>query len=265
GLTISVGVSFNKVFAKLGSDYKKPDATTVISRDNYREIVFPLPVTDLLYVGKAAGAVLDKLYIKTIGELASSDRATIKSCLGKLGEMVWEYANGIDDSPVHPYDYKQEAKSIGNNITFSRNLVGIEDITLGVNVLADEVAYRMRKSGLKCHVVAVIIKDPSLKTISRQRTLENPTYLARDISRAAVEIIKASWSMKAPIRMLSVTAANLVDASSAVQQLSLFGEASGKDNEKQEKLETAIDSIRDKYGKAAIGKAGIIKNDIGIP
>lgn len=265
GLTISVGVSFNKVFAKLGSDYKKPDATTVISRDNYREIVFPLPVTDLLYVGKAAGAVLDKLYIKTIGELASSDRATIKSCLGKLGEMVWEYANGIDDSPVHPYDYKQEAKSIGNNITFSRNLVGIEDITLGVNVLAEEVAYRMRKSGLKCHVVAVIIKDPNLKTISRQRTLDNPTYLARDISRAAVEIIKASWSMKAPIRMLSVTAANLVDASSAVQQLSLFGEASGKDNEKQEKLETAIDSIRDKYGKAAIGKAGIIKNDIGIP
>lgn len=265
GLTISVGVSFNKVFAKLGSDYKKPDATTVISRGNYRELVFPLPATDLLYVGKAANEVLGRLGIKTIGELARSDRATIKSCLGKMGEMIWEYANGLDDSPVHSVDYKQEIKSIGNNMTFRRNLVGLADITLGVTALADEVAYRMRKSGLKCNVVAVIIKDANLKSISRQKTLVNPTHLSRDIAQAAIQLIEASWSMKAPIRMLSVTGTGLVDADGAAEQLSLFGEGGAGDRERQEKLECAMDRIRDKYGKSAISKAGTIKNDIGIP
>ncbi|MEG0943905.1 MAG: DNA polymerase IV [Angelakisella sp.] len=265
GLTISVGVSFNKVFAKLGSDYKKPDATTVISRENFKDVVFPLPATDLLFVGKAAAAVLDKLYIKTIGELAAADKATIKSCLGKMGEMIWEYANGLDDSPVHSVDYRQDVKSISNNMTFRRNLIGPADIALGVNALADEVAYRMRKSGLKCNVVGVIIKDPSLKSISRQKTLQNPTHLSKDIAQAAIELIQASWSMKAPIRMLSVAGTNLVDADSAVQQLSLFGEVDGPNRVKQEKLETAMDRIRDKYGKGAIGKAGTIKNDIGIP
>lgn len=265
GLTISVGVSFNKVFAKLGSDYKKPDATTVFSRGNFKELIFPLPATDLLFVGKAANEVLGKLYIKTIGDLASSDRATIKSCLGKMGEMIWEYANGLDDAPVHSVDYRQEIKSIGNNMTFRRNLVGLSDITLGVTALADEVAYRMRKSGLKCNVVAVIIKDTNLKSISRQKTLANPTHLSRDITRAAIELIEASWSMKAPIRMLSVTGTGLVDADSAAQQLSFFGETGEPNSERQEKLECAMDRIRDKYGKAAIGKAGTIKNDIGIP
>lgn len=265
GLTISVGVSFNKVFAKLGSDYKKPDATTVISRENYRAVVHPLPVSDLLYVGKAANTVLQSFYIRTIGELAGSDRAAIKACLGKLGEMVWEYANGQDDSPVHPADYRQEVKSVGNNMTFQRNLVGLADITLGVNALADEVAYRLRKSGLKCGVVAVIIKDPNLKSISRQKTLVTPTHLSQEISRVAIELIKASWSMTAPIRMLSVTGGNLVDADSAVQQLSLFGEGEDSQRQRQEKLESALDQIRDRYGKAAIAKAGTIKNDIGIP
>ena len=269
GLTVSVGVSFNKIFAKLGSDYKKPDATTVISRDNYKELVFPLPVTDLLYVGKAAAKQLDTLYIKTIGELANSDKRLIVGRLGKLGEAIHDYANGIDDSPVKPSGEGREIKSVGNGMTFKRNLSGFEDIITGVKFLCDEVARRMRRYDVKCNVVQVSIKDPSFKTISRQKTLYEPTNLAKVISDTAMELIKASWGESKPIRTLTITASNLCYGSDINQQLSLLDDEVFEDNtsinvEKQEKLEKAMDKIRDKYGNSAVTFGGILKNDIGI-
>ncbi len=260
GLTISVGVSWNKVFAKLGSDYKKPDATTVISRENYRDIIYPLPVSRLLYAGKAATEALLRLGIKTIGQLAAYDKEAVAGLLGKMGATLHDYANGLDSSPVQFAGEGREAKSVGSGMTFRRNLIGIEDISTGVWALADTAASRLRKYGLKCSTVQVQIRDPEFKTISRQKKLQKPTCLCRDLGSAAIEIIKSCWSMEAPIRMLTITALNLA-ADADTGQLSFFEEESGG---KQEKIERAVDGIRNKYGKGAITLGVSINNDIGI-
>ena len=236
GLTISVGVSFNKVFAKLGSDYKKPDAVTVIDTENFRRIVWPLPVNTLLYVGRAA--------------------------LGKLGPELGAYARGEENSPVRTADERPEIKSVGNGLTFKRNLVGEADVRAGLYALADEVATRLRAHGLYAAAVQVLIKNPDLKSISRQKPLPWPSHLAREIGGAALELVKANWSLDAPIRMLTVTALNLTDGREG-HQLSLL-EPERPRNEKRERLEQSLDAIRRKYGKTSIAPGNVIKNDIGL-
>lgn len=260
GITVSVGVSFNKIFAKIGSDYKKPDATTVISRENYKDIVYPLPVSDMIFVGKSAAERLVRANIRTIGDLACADDAFIEKLLGKTGLTVLEYARGEDRSPVMPIGYKREIKSIGKGQTFSRNLLGIADIRKGLTVLCEYVAAKMREKELKCTVVTVHMKDAELKTISRQKHLDNPTYLAKEIAEAAEELVTSNWSMKKPMRMLTVTGSGLVSADIGAQ-ISLFD---GEDGKKEEMLERAIDKIRKAYGKNSIKKANIINNDLGI-
>lgn len=252
GLTISVGVSFNKVFAKLGSDYKKPDATTVITRENYKKIVWPLPVSALLFVGRAAKDSLARVGITTIGQLAAADRASMVKRLGKIGGTIHDYANGIDESPVRPAQETREIKSVGNGMTFSHDLKGFAEIENGVLALADEVASRMRRYGVKCRVVGVALKDPDFKSISRQKTLPAPTHLTREISGAAMQLIRACWQENAPLRSITVTGANLVGAECAAEQLAFFDDGiAGK--EKLEKADLAVDKIRAKYGKNAIG------------
>lgn len=259
GITISVGVSFNKVYAKLGSDYKKPDATTVISRENYKELVFPLPVSDLLFVGKRTREALSKLHIKTIGDLAGSNEETVKRLLGKAGETIHRYARGDDDSPVDPHA-NDEVKSVGNGMTFRRDLCGERDIMCGISHLSESIAVRMRRKGVKCTVVQVTIKDPDLSSIQRQEKLDRPTNLAKEITDKAMEIMRHSWNMKKPIRMLTVTGGGIVPENSA-EQISFFDE---EKNPKREKLEKTLDAIRDKYGKNSVKNANVINNDIGI-
>ena len=263
GLTVSVGVSFNKIFAKLGSDYKKPDATTVISRENYRQILYPLPVSDLLYVGKAATGALARIGVTTIGQLAAYDRQVIAASLGKMGEMVHDYANGIDDSPVAPAHSEGAAKSVGNGMTFRRDLVGMEDICAGLTALVDSVSARLRQSGLKCNTVQLVILNPEFKAISRQKKLDRPTNLYREIRDTAIEIVRSSWNLNAPIRMLTVTAMNLVPEG-ASEQLSFFGEEDRGRRAKIEKIEHAVDSIRGRFGKSAISMGLNKRTDIGI-
>lgn len=264
GLTISVGVSFNKVFAKLGSDYKKPDATTVITRDNFMQIVYPLPVTDLLYVGKSTAETLGRMRINTIGDLARSNKAEISARLGKIGGMLWEYAGGLEDSPVRSKYQPRDVRSIGSGITFRRNLLGLEDVKSGVYALSDEVAYRMRKQGLKARIIAVSIKDTKLKTISRQRTLDSPTHLTKEIAQSAIGIIESSWNFKTPIRMLTITASGLVGGGEDYEQISLFSDEADEGRKKLEQLGDTIDQIREKYGKGALSLGGVLKNDLGI-
>ena len=265
GLTISVGVSFNKIFAKLGSDYKKPDATTVISPENYREIVWPLPVSALLFVGRSSEAALHRMYIDTIGELAASDRDSVVRRLGKTGGMIHDYACGLDDSPVRSIYEEREIKSVGNGMTFRRNLSGQADIRLGVLSLCDTVAARMRKYGVRCRTVQVTIRDPAFRTISRQRGLETPTHLSSELAEAAMGLILESWDLQRPIRMITITGASLVEEGEASEQLSLFSNDSQQEKRrKREQLETAMDQIRHRYGKSSIGLAGTIGNDLGI-
>ena len=262
GLTLSAGVSFNKIFAKMGSDYKKPDATTVITQENYKNILWPLDIRDLFFVGKATADKLQGIGIHTIGQLAESDRHTVTALLGKQGSIIHDYANGLDQTPVSRFDEREDVKSIGNGSTFRRNLKGIQDICTAVIALSDTVAVRLRQKKKKAFGVKVDIKDPSLKVISRQQQLDNPTNLAENIADTAVSIIEKSWNLRHPIRMLTVTAINLCPEDQA-QQLSLFS-SENIQNETGEKMERTMDDIRKKFGRNAITFGRIIKNDIGL-
>lgn len=245
GLTISVGVSFCKVFAKLGSDYKKPDATTVFDAENWREKIFPLPVSDLLYVGRRTSDGLRRLGIKTIGELAEFDVHTLTEHFGKAGAQLHRYANGLDNDPVKSVYEKEEVKSVGNGITFPHDLVGEEEVRGGVYELSDSIAVRMRRKKMKCTTVQVTIKDPSFKTISRQQKLSAPTCTARDIRKTAMEIIKKSWNLKMPIRMITVTGTGLIKEDAVFEQVSLFDVEESK---KAEQLEKTVDSLKNRFG-----------------
>ncbi len=255
GLTISVGVSFNKVFAKMGSDYKKPDATTLITRENYQELLWPLPVTDLIFVGRAAAKTLGGYGIRTIGELAGTERGVLVQLLGKQGGTLLDYATGAEHAPVIPARELPGPKSVGNGLTFPRNLVGWEALRGGVTLLADEVAVRLRQLELKCATVNISIRDPSFKDISRQKPLPTPTYLAREIVQACMELLEASWNPRAPVRALTVTAQNLVPAEQAGEQLDLLSPDAAPRREKVEKLERAMDGIRGRFGRDSISPA----------
>lgn len=255
GLTISVGVSFNKIFAKLGSDFKKPDATTVITRENHRDLVWPLPVTDLLYVGRSSSATLGKFGIRTIGQLAQFDRQALYTLLGKLGAQLHDYANGLDRAPVAPVDRYTPPKSVGNGLTFPRDLVGEEEVRSGITMLADRVAARLRRHGMQCMGVQLSIRDPNFHDLGRQKKLALPTCLAREIGGAAMELALANWNLRAPVRALTITAIDLVSADQVVQQLDLLGETDAVQRQRLERRDRAVDAIRAKYGRGSIRPA----------
>lgn len=259
GLTLSAGVSFNKIFAKMGSDYKKPDATTVITPENYRDLLWPLDIGELFFVGKATAQKLRNIGITTIGELAQADKVSISALLGKQGSVIYEYANGLDKTPVARYDEREDIKSIGNGSTFRHDLVGIKDVRTALISLADTVAVRLRQNKKKALGVKVDIKDPSLKVISRQQQLDAPTNLTEVLSHTALSIINKSWDLRDPIRMLTVTAINLCPEDQA-QQLSLFATENIR-SESGEKMERAMDDIREKFGKNAITFGRTTKSD----
>jgi len=265
GLTVSIGVSFNKIFAKLASEINKPNAVSLVSRENFKSVVWPMPVSALLLVGKAAEETLNRMYIRTIGELANTSEDTLSRRLGKMGEQLHLFANGLDESPVLRADENPDIHSVGNGLTFKRNLISRDDIKTAVTFLSDSVARRMRRAGVKCMTVQVTIKDTNLKVITRQKATAAPTWLAADLARESVSLIEASWKVGVPIRMLTVTAQKLVPADEAAEQLSLFsGPAESESSEKRERLEKALDAVRDKYGSRSISPGAVMKNDLGI-
>ncbi|MCQ2550866.1 MAG: DNA polymerase IV [Clostridia bacterium] len=256
GLTLSAGVSYNKIFAKMGSEYKKPDATTVITRENYKSIIWPQDVGDMFFVGKATAAKLKSMGIMTIGDMAITPRTTLISMLGKQGGMLYDYVNGLEDSPVHHYSHREPVKSVGNGITFRRNLEGLEDIKTALSALSDTVSSRLRKYALKAGGIKVDIKDPNFTTISRQKQLDVATNSTLDVYRYALSIIESSWDLNKPIRLITLTAINLQDEGIS-QQLSMFAK---EDN----RLDNAMDTIRDKFGKDSISFGQVLKSDIGV-
>ncbi len=259
GLTVSVGVSFNKVFAKLGSDYKKPDATTVITRENFKEIVYPLSASALLFVGKKTLMQLEKLKIKTIGDLANAAPDILYQKMGKVGRMLSEYARGEDNDPVKSVYDKEEVKSIGNGMTFRRDLLGEEDVRQGIHVLAGSIAARMRKKSVKCETVHIQIKSPDFKTVSKQKKLAAPTFLEKEISEVAYQLFLSVWDIKNPVRAITVTGTNLVQAETYAQ-LSIFEEEA--DTKKRERLENTIDLLRNKFGNESLVTADVLESDI---
>lgn len=259
GLTISVGVSFSKTFAKLGSDYKKPDATTEITRENFRDILWPLPARSMLYVGRAAEETLLKGGIHTIGDIARAGKDRLRSLMGRTGETIWEYACGLDEEPVKRMGEEEAAKSIGCGLTFSRDLVGMRDIRAGLTMLSDTIGTRLRRQGLFCSTVQVQIKNPQLQVICRQKRLEAGTNSTREILEEALSIVQASWRMNAPIRMLTVTAAGL--SADGTAQLSLFDLGAEKRCQ-SERLDSAVDAIRAKFGESAISYGNTLRQDI---
>ena len=255
GLTVSVGVSFNKVFAKLGSDYKKPDATTVITRENFQNIVWPLPVTDLLYVGRSAAQTFQKFGIQTIGDLAAFDRETLFQFLGKNGIQLHDFASGEDKSPVSPAGQHAPPKSVGNGYTFPKNLQGREEIKAGICQLSDQVAVRLRRCGMKCQGISLSIRDPNFRDINRQVRLDPPTDLARELTQAAMELADSCWNMTSPVRALTVTAIYLVPIDEVGAQMDLFSVGQDTKRMRLERLEGTLDLIRAKYGPGAIAPA----------
>ena len=248
GVTISVGVSFNKTFAKMGSDYKKPDATTVISRENYRDILWPLPIEELLFVGRSGAAAMRDHGILTIGDLAQADPKSLSFFLGKTGLQLRKNACGEDLSPVMPTGYEELPKSISHNVTFDHDLIDPTEVMAGLTLISDQVATRLRRKKLYASVVQIQVKDVNLKVINRQKSLEEYTCSTRLIRDTAMELLQENWPTGKPIRMLSVGVTGL--SMDGAQQLNMFSDTVKM--EKARKLDDAVDTIRFKFGKEAV-------------
>ena len=223
GITVSIGVANNKITAKLGSDYKKPDAITRIEADNYKQIVYPLPVEDLLYVGPATSRKLRSIGISTIGRLAECPEDLLVRRLGKMGAVLSMFANGRDNSPVCRSDHIQNIKSVGNSATTPRDLICDEDVRIMLYLLSESVAVRMRELASRCTVVEVSVRDADLYSFTRQRKLQTPTCSSAEIAGTAFDLFRRNYHWSKPIRSIGVRGAELVEATSATQ-LSLFSD-----------------------------------------
>ena len=252
GITVSIGVSFNKIFAKLGSDYKKPDAVTVFGKDDYREKVWPLPVEELLYVGPATTRKLRARGIRTIGDLAQTDPTLLHSWLGKMGYVLHAFANGNDPSPVAPLGEEAIIKSIGNSTTTPRDLTCEEDVNIIFYVLAESVAARMRENGFRAKTVQISLRDTDLFSFERQCKLESPSCLASELHDAGMRLLRDHYRFRKPLRSVGIRGMDLVPIQTAMQ-LNFFEDPVRR--EKRERLEVAVDELRRRFGHAAVSRA----------
>lgn len=250
GITVSVGVSWNKIFAKFGSDYKKPDAVTVISRENYKDIVWKSPCSDLLFVGPATKRKLNSYGIYTVGELAESGLDFLRSVFGKNGEVLYTFANGLDAAPVCDMEDEQAVKSIGNSTTTPRDMVNDRDVKTVMTVLAESVARRLREHGVKGRGVSISVRDCELRSFTRQAKMKMYTDVSSEILSAAMALFRANYNWERPLRSIGVTVS---DFGSEFLQFDLGG--SVEKHEKLEKLETALDDIRRRFGNYAVQRA----------
>lgn len=252
GITVSIGVSFNKIFAKLGSDYKKPDAVTVFGKDDYREKVWALPVEELLYVGPATTRKLRARGVTTIGDLARTDQSLLNSWLGKMGYVLHAFANGNDPSPVAPLGEEAIIKSIGNSTTTPRDLTCEEDVNIIFYVLAESVAARMRENGFRAKTVQISLRDTDLFSFERQCKLESPSCLASELHDAGMRLLRDHYRFRKPLRSVGIRGMDLVPIQTAMQ-LNFFEDPVRR--EKRERLEVAVDELRRRFGHAAVSRA----------
>lgn len=257
GITVSVGVSFNKIFAKLGSDYKKPDAITTMYESEFRMKAWELPVSDLLYVGRSTNKKLESLGIRTIGGLAQMDEKILQSRLGKMGAVLWAFANGYDDSPVKRENTSAPIKSIGNSTTTPKELETDEDVKIMLYILSESVAVRLRENGFRCRTVEISIRDNELYSFTRQCKLDNASNITSEIASMAYRLFKANYRWDKPIRSVGVRGADLVN-DNYMEQLDLFCDFQMR--EKQMKMDVAVDDIRRRFGFYSIQR-GLMYRD----
>lgn len=255
-LTISVGVSFNKVFAKLGSDLKKPDATTVISKENFKDIVWPLPVSYLLMVGKSTANALEHIGVLSIGDLALIAPSTLVLKLGKSGNTLSNFARGLDQSPVAKSDYTPIPKSIGRSVTCSKDLVSLEQIQVIILQLCEDITKKLRLYGLSANGVQVHLRKSNLTTHEFQAPLLIPTQLTTEIYKKGMELIKRNFSVEYPLRSVGIRAINLSPYNTEFQ-ISFFDNL--KKRESLKNIETSIDKIREKFGEQSIFRASLMQ------
>ena len=259
GVTVSIGVSWNKIFAKLGFDYKKPDAITEFSRENYKNLAWNLPAGDLIYVGRSTNKKLQTLGIKTIGELANTEPAILENRLGKMGLVLHTFANGWDETPVCVEGYQAPIKSIGNSTTTPRDLVNDLDVKIILMALSESVASRLRENGFQCKVVEISIRDNELYHFSRQCKLKRPTNITDEIVQAAYRLFKDNYRWEHPIRSLGVRGCDLV-SDDMPYQLDLF--ISEQKREKLEKMDQVVDEIRARFGYQSIQRAFVYQDKL---
>ena len=272
GITVSIGVSFNKIFAKLGSDYKKPDAITTMNKDEYRDKAWPLPVSDLLYVGRATNSKLYGMGIRTIGDLAKTEEPLLVRNLGKMGSILWAFANGYDDSPVKLENTSAPVKSVGNSTTTPKDMETDEDVKIVLYILAESVAARLRENGFRCRTVEISIRDKDLFYFSKQVKLKNASNITREIAEAGYKIYKESYRLPAdeqelknsrpefyqkPLRSIGIRGTDLV-TDYFWEQLDMFMDPQAR--EKQMKMDAAVDNIRKRFGFYSIQR-GLMYQD----
>lgn len=256
GVTVSIGVSFNKIFAKLGSDYKKPDAITVISPQNFKEIVYPLPASELLYVGRATTKKFKQLGIETIGDIAKADRRILVNTLGIWGERLQTYALGLDNSPVLKYYENRNVKSVGNSTTAPCDLKNLSDVKIVFSALCDSVGRRLREKNLRCGVVSISVRNTNLSSYETQRKLLTPTNITKEIFETAIALFESSYNFSLPIRSIGVSTTGLIPECDGVQ-LNVFD---GGDKRRLERLDIATDNLKKRYGAFSVQPAIALKN-----
>ena len=272
GITVSVGVSFNKIFAKLGSDYKKPDAITTMYKDEFKTKAWPLPVSDLLYVGSATNKKLQGMGIKTIGDLAMTDEDLLVRKFGKVGSILWSFANGYDDSPVKLENTSAPIKSVGNSTTTPKDMETDEDVKIVLYILAESVAARLRENGFRCRTVEINIRDKDLYHFTKQVKLKNASNITAEIAEAGYKLYKENYRLPAdekekknsipefyqkPLRSIGIRGTDLVN-DYFWEQLDMFTDPQYR--EKQMKMDDAVDVIRKRFGFYSIQR-GLMYRD----
>ena len=260
GITVSVGVSFNKIFAKLGSDYKKPDAITTMYQDEFRTKAWCLPASDLLYVGRSTNKKLERIGIHTIGDIAKADEKWLNQYLGKMGSVLWAFANGYDLSPVKKENTQAPIKSIGNSTTTPRDLETDEDVKIILFILAESVAARLRENGFRCRTVEISIRDNELYSFTRQMKVSHATNITKEIGDAGYQLFKENYFWKKPIRSVGIRGADLV-TDNYFEQLDLWGNAQLRD--KMMKMDETVDDIRRRFGFYSIQR-GLMYEDTSL-
>ena len=255
GFTVNIGISNNKLLAKMASDFKKPDRTHTLFPEEIQRKMWPLPVTDLFFVGRATARKLLTLGIQTIGELAETDPAILKQHLNKHGEVIWAFANGIDMSAVQPQ--APANKGYGNSTTIAFDVTDAGTAKLVLLALAETVSMRLRADNVKGEVVAVGIKDSDFGYTSHQMTLRTATNITQEIHAAACRLFDELWDGK-PIRHLGVHTGRIKDGN-YYRQMDLFDTT---DYDRLEKLDETVDMIRERYGIDSVKRAAFVKNPV---